>query len=166
LLHRSSAEICIAQINSCHMNLGEVGVAKVSQTEVAPFQIVEIETYPAQINSAQIDSAEFAIEPYNTRKISFPSSIPSEQFFSSHNSTPEIINALNNSPTNSDSFGEQNIEPEAIYGINSTNAPLTNIPDSRWVSSLNPTYKIGDRTSYSRSSTIRSLVYKWQYYLD
>jgi hypothetical protein len=58
----------------------------------------------------------------------------------------EIINVLNNSPTNNDSFDEQNIEPEAIYGIKSTNAPLTNIPYSRWVLSLNPTYAISDRT--------------------
>jgi hypothetical protein len=32
--------------------------------------------------------------------------------------------------TDIDSFDEQNIEPEAIYGIKSTNIPLTNIPDT------------------------------------
>jgi hypothetical protein len=56
---------------------------------------------------------------------------------------------LSTQPTRSaniDSFDEQNIESEAIYGIKSTNAPLTNIPDILWVSSLNPTYAIGDRT--------------------
>jgi hypothetical protein len=53
---------------------------------------------------------------------------------------------LNNSPTSNDSFAGQNIEPEAIYKIKSTNIPLSNIPCSRWVSSLNPTYAISDRT--------------------
>jgi pilus assembly protein FimV len=32
--------------------------------------------------------------------------------------------------TDIDSFDEQNIEPEAIYQIKSTNIPLTNIPDT------------------------------------
>jgi hypothetical protein len=53
------------------------------------------------------------------------------------NSTPEIINALNNSATGNYSFDDQSLESEAIYGINSTNAPL---PISLTI------YRSGDRT--------------------
>jgi hypothetical protein len=65
---------------------------------------------------------------------------------------------LNNSPTSNDSFDGQNLEPEAIYQIKSTNIPLTNIPYSRWVSSLNPTYEIGDRTEYYKFQDVTSVL--------
>jgi hypothetical protein len=105
-----------------------------------------IENSPSKIDSDKFNPIQADVLQNNTSEISFSSSISPEQFFSVHNSTPEIINALNNSATDIDGFDEQNIEPEAIYGIKSTNAPLTNTPYSRWVSSLNPTYAIGDRT--------------------
>jgi hypothetical protein len=133
--------------------------SQVSTSQVSTSQVGVSQTSPTQVNIPQTNSFEvngifgettFGLEQLNSSKISFPVTITNDQFFRgdfpNHNSTSEIINVLNNSPTDIDSFDEQNIEPEAIYGIKSTNIPLTNIPDSHWVSSLNLTYAIGDRT--------------------
>ena len=68
----------------------QVGVTEAGFSEVGTFEVDSFKPDFFQFNSSQIDSSE----------ISFSSSVPSQQFFSSHNSTPEIINELNNSATN------------------------------------------------------------------
>jgi hypothetical protein len=178
------SQVGISQVGSFKINSADTSFYQISPPQVNPskidiFQSTNINFSLAQIgatkvNSNNIDSLHestteidlfengntpfLPISQVRPAKISFASSVSPEQFFKSHfhNSTPEIINALNNSPTSNDSFGGQIIEPEAIYGINSTNAPLTDIPDSRWVSSLNPTYAIGDRTELTRSQCASS----------
>ncbi|MEM7590731.1 MAG: hypothetical protein AAF383_04300 [Cyanobacteria bacterium P01_A01_bin.83] len=67
------------QISAIENDIRKFGVSKVSTTE----------TDVTQISIFQFDSNE----------ISFASSISSEQFFSIHDATPQIINELNNSAT-------------------------------------------------------------------
>jgi hypothetical protein len=142
-------QISSSKIGSYQARIGQAspkqsGFRQVGQRKASSFEVSTTKIDSSQIDVSQVNSDSFIHAPtqFNSSEVSLPSSVPSQQFFSSdfpsHNSTPEIINALNNSPTSNDSFGGQIIEPEAIYGINSTNAPLTDIPDSRWVSSLNP----------------------------
>jgi hypothetical protein len=155
ITHPGITEVGSSEIGTIKINFSKVGSSEVGSSEVGT-----IKTDFSEISITQIDfrkiGASSKLNPtqIDPREVSFPNSIPSEQFFSSHfqihNSSPQIINVLNNSPTDIDSFDEQNIEPEGIYGIKSTNIPLTNIPDSLWVSSLNPTYTIGDRTVFIR----------------
>jgi hypothetical protein len=149
----STSQIGVTEITSSNLTR-QTGFTQISTAEVDVIHNSDNKPYSSEVGVTEVDANHIEIPQTNitqidSTKISFASGIPSQQFisshFPSHNSTPEIINALNNSATNIDSFDEQNIESEAIYGIKSTNIPLTNIPDSLWVSSLNPTYAIGDR---------------------
>jgi hypothetical protein len=154
-------EISSDQLATVEIGTGQVGTGQVGTGQICPVKYSSTQVRPIQIGSNQFDSDHFGVGKINIPQISqnqigvfnsnsteipFSRSVEFKQFFSIHDSKPEIINEINNSSTNSDSFGGQIIKPEAIYGIKSTNAPLTNIPYSLWVSSLNPTYAIGDRT--------------------
>jgi hypothetical protein len=168
----STSQISSSQTRSSETGVPKIGIHQIGSNQIGIGQVSSYQARIAQINSRQKASSEIGTHQIdaskvssferhittndiNSNKTSFSSGIEFKQFFPSnfssktksvHNSTPEIINELNNSATDIDSFDEQNIEPEAIYQIKSTNIPLTNIPDSLWVSPLNPTYAIGDRT--------------------
>ena len=72
----------------------EIGSTKVDLAEVGSIKVDVSQNSSTEIDPMKIDSSE----------IPFPVSISSEQFFSghfpTHNSSPEIINRLNNSATN------------------------------------------------------------------
>jgi hypothetical protein len=146
----------VGKVNPFHETILETTFVHTNSTEIGKTQISvpkmpSIEIDPTKVGFGVNTSSEAFVSKISSRKtlpskILLPSSVEPEQFFSIHDSTSEIIDEINNSSTNSDSFGGQIIKPEAIYEIKSTNAPLTNIPYSRWVSSLNLTYAIGDRT--------------------
>jgi hypothetical protein len=69
-------------------------VASIS-VDVDALKTNTIENSPSKIDSDKFDPIQADVLQNNTPKISFSSSISPEQFFSVHNSTPEIINALN-----------------------------------------------------------------------
>jgi hypothetical protein len=130
--HIRTSEVNVFPSRTVQLSTSEIGISDNSTTEV------DTNIRPFKIDPTKIDLSEQTLTSVRNSKIdeiAFPSSISSEKFPSTdswlfgHNSTPQIINALNNSATNIDSFDEQNIEPEAIYGIKSTNIPLTNILD-------------------------------------
>ena len=99
----SKPETSIAQIN-----LGQTTPYHLSSTQVSTPQIGVIDANVGQNSSSQIDLSQIGIldgfatsmTQLNSSEITFSSSIPSEQFFSIHNSTPKITNVLNNSATN------------------------------------------------------------------
>jgi hypothetical protein len=83
-----------------------------STSQVSTSQVGVSQTSPTQVNIPQTNSFEidgtfgettFGLEQLNSSKISLPVTITNDQLFSgdfpNHNSTPEIINALNNSAT-------------------------------------------------------------------
>ena len=80
----SIAEISTQRTRSAHDSSRKVSISQVSIPKINRRQIS-----PPQISSFEIDSTE----------VSFASSISSEQFFSVHNSTSEITNVLNNTPS-------------------------------------------------------------------
>ena len=84
-----------AQSSSTEFGFTEVGFVQPSSTEVGSTEVGSTQINISQVSIIQ----ENASEP-GLGEISFSSSISPEQFFSSHNSTSEIINELNNSATN------------------------------------------------------------------
>ncbi len=94
---------------SLHQNsTSQVSTSQVSTSQVGVPQASSAQVNIPQTNSFEIDGIfreeTFGLEQLNSSKISLPVTIANDQFFSgdfpNHNSTPEIINALNNSATN------------------------------------------------------------------
>ena len=115
-----STKIGSTKIGSVQTSSSEVGTTEVSTTEVSTQKNNFGEIGIAQVNSRKIAaSSKFNSSQINSREVSFPSSIPSEQLFSSHsqihNSTPQIINELNNSATN---IWSDLLQPETQLDIN------------------------------------------------
>ncbi|MGL5871526.1 MAG: hypothetical protein ACRC2R_04025 [Xenococcaceae cyanobacterium] len=66
----------------------------ISQVNVNPLGDVADSTTGFKLDSVQSSSAQVSMQPIESREISFAVPIPSEQFFSLHNSTPQIISAI------------------------------------------------------------------------
>ena len=96
-------------------------VASIS-VDVEGLKTNAIENSSRKIGSDKFNPIQADILQNNSSKISFASSISSEQFFSFHNSTPEIINRLNNSATN---IWSDLLQSEAQLDIN---FQITNLP--------------------------------------
>ena len=100
----TTIEVGTDQICSTQSSTGQICSHELSSAQVRPIQIRSNHFDSNHFGIGQIDSSQISqnqINPFdsNPREISFASSISSEQFFSIHNSTPEIINELNNSAT-------------------------------------------------------------------
>jgi hypothetical protein len=106
----STSQVGSTQNRVSQRSVSQIGTEAVGSTQIRTSQVDTKEISPSQINSPQIVTEQF--NPFiftttrvqiNPSKVSLPSSVPSQQFissdFPSHNSTPEIINALNNSAT-------------------------------------------------------------------
>ncbi len=119
-----TSQIDVAEIGLYHIALEKKNLSQISMTEISPFtssifQISSAQISPTQVsktkvrqvypsiteigifknNVRDIDITQTSTGHFDSRKVSFASSIPSKQFFSIHNS-PEIINNLNNTATN------------------------------------------------------------------
>ncbi len=97
----STSKVAVPETGTGEINVGEIRSTKdtVIQGIVDPQSSIggvgEPRLHILTSDTTQIQPTE--IQP---TEISFASSIPPEQFFSVHNSTPQIINVLNNSATN------------------------------------------------------------------
>jgi PKD repeat protein/DNA/RNA endonuclease G (NUC1) len=102
------------QIDIPQNGVHQVGFSQVSPTQVSPTEIGSTQTGISQVSPTQISADQLSIPQFDSSqsslnqissteigasKISFASSISNEQLLSSHNSTPQIINELNNSAT-------------------------------------------------------------------
>jgi hypothetical protein len=187
VMHKNSSQIRTREVNSNHTNLLEISSPQVDVSQNNSFEV----------DSRVMRGRTVGVDKFDSSEVTLPVVVPNQQFFRSdfpsHNLASNFVSNIKNSATSIPdshwvsslnltyalgdrtdigSFGGQNIEPEAIYGIKSTNIPLiniltvigfrlstqptrsaitlknsaTNIPDSHWVSSLNLTYALGDRT--------------------
>ena len=118
-----TSQVGISQINTFHDSQEQKSFSEVSTSQVDILYESFLETQSTQISSSKIDSnhvhithispfeinasknsdTQFKFIPeVRSSEITFSSSVSPEQFFNSHlhNSTPQIINELNNSATN------------------------------------------------------------------
>ena len=97
------SEVSISQVDILHesflkMQSTEIGPSKIDSNHVHVTHIS-----PFEINASKNSDTQFKFIPeVRSSEITFSSSVSPEQFFNSHlhNSTPQIINRLNNSATN------------------------------------------------------------------
>ena len=124
-LEIGTSQIGIGQIGTSQTHEGQIssfenGIAEISShrprtvqnssRKIGVSQVSFNETNRRQISSSQISSFEI-----DSSKVSFSSSIPFEQFFSFHNSSPKIINVLNNTATN---IWSDLLQPQTKLDIN------------------------------------------------
>jgi hypothetical protein len=108
-LKNSSSQIGFIQNGVSQGGIPQISSKAIGSTQVGTSQVDAEEIGSSQVDSSQVDTAESnpfhttAKIQINSSKITLPSSVTSQQFissnFPSHNSTPEIINVLNNSAT-------------------------------------------------------------------
>jgi hypothetical protein len=123
--HRGSSNLSTIQIGSTQISLAQIdifndSIGHLRSTQINPTQIDTKQTSLRQIDSTEINSTQTDILQLNspqisTTKIPFASGISSEQLFSIHNSTPEIINALNNSATK---IWSDLLKPKTFFDLN------------------------------------------------
>ena len=115
----SSFHTGISQVGTTQSTILETSPSKISSSEVGIIQSTTLENSTTQISSNEVGSIPFGfpqigiakIDPtqvtiteigsiqIDSTKIPFTTSVSPEQFFFIHNSTPKIINVLNNSAT-------------------------------------------------------------------
>jgi PKD repeat protein len=98
-LQDSLTQISPTQIDIFDDSVSQSRTTQISTTQVDTKQTSFRQIDSTEINSTQTDILQLDTSQIGTSKISFASSILSEQFFSIHNSTPQIIDELNNSAT-------------------------------------------------------------------
>nr|WP_319420106.1 hypothetical protein [Pleurocapsa sp. FMAR1] len=110
----SSAEVGITNnsvrdIAAVHENSSQVSTSKINSDHTNFLEISSPQINIPQNNSLEVDSRVMSgrtvgINQLDSSKVTFPIVVPDQQVFSgdfpNHNSTPEIINVLNNSATN------------------------------------------------------------------
>jgi YD repeat-containing protein len=97
VLKARPTEIGSYQDSIIESSIMEDSTTKVSTTKIGSFPSSHRKIGVTQIDPTQVAVTEVKPSQGDSTKISFTSSVPSEQFFSSHNSTPQIINEINNS---------------------------------------------------------------------
>lgn len=93
------AKICHTKTASDQISTNHFGTAQVGFSEVEISKISSTQDNIAQVDLTKRRTRSVPAPKSNTSEISFASSISFKQFFSSHNSTPQIIDVLNNSAT-------------------------------------------------------------------
>ena len=96
----SSSEISIVEASKIKISPFKVGISENSSVETRPTESSSSQNSIFENNIIQSDFQQFSSTQIDPSEISFASSISSEQFFSIHDATPQIINELNNSATN------------------------------------------------------------------
>ena len=90
----------IAEINIFNDSIRQSSTTQINTTQIDTKQTSLRQIDTAEVNSTQTNVLQLDTSQVDITEIPFTSSIPSKQFFSSHNSTPQIIDVLNNSATN------------------------------------------------------------------
>ena len=98
-------EISPSEANSSQIGQHEIGFTQVSPTKVSSSKIYPPQTTLAQVSVTEVDSTKINLSEISSfekdsAKLSFTSSISSNQFSHFHNSTSQIINNVNNTATN------------------------------------------------------------------
>jgi hypothetical protein len=99
----SLTQISSEQIGSSQISPTEIDLFKISPTQIDAPQVSSFKSSDQSTNSVSFTHFSDDSQQFNPSEIPFSSIVPSQQFISSdlpnHNSTPEIINVLNNSAT-------------------------------------------------------------------
>lgn len=105
----SSSQVGFTKISATQPSASQIGTKAISTSQIRTPQVSTEEIGSSQIDSSQISTIQgnpfiFATGvQIDSSEVTLPRSVPSQQFFSSnfpsHNSTPQIINRLNNSAT-------------------------------------------------------------------
>ncbi len=113
-----ATQIGVTETNFSQISKSEIASNKFSSAEGTGTHIIGTEVSPTEVSFGKVDSsnnlsdriilfptsspAQVGINKFNSEEVSLSNSIASEELISSnfHNSTPQIINALNNSATN------------------------------------------------------------------
>jgi DNA/RNA endonuclease G (NUC1) len=96
-LHPStSIESSISEIRPNQDSVSQVSSTKISTLKVGIIQNSSVDSSASQANISQVSTSQVSTSQVSTSQILFPSSIASEQFFSSHNTSPTSIFNINN----------------------------------------------------------------------
>ncbi|MEM8777890.1 MAG: DNA/RNA non-specific endonuclease [Cyanobacteria bacterium P01_G01_bin.49] len=97
---RSPLQITSIESSSNKIGPSEINLAKIRSSQIRPNQISEAQVGIGEVNFSKISIDQFNFAKTNPTEISITSLVPSEQFFSIHDTKPQIINNINNSATN------------------------------------------------------------------
>jgi hypothetical protein len=94
----TASEIRSSQIGVFQTSISQSGITQISTSQNSSFKIELLQPFATEVNSAQINTIQDSRQ-INSSKVSLPSSISSEQFFSAysgHNVSPTSIYNINN----------------------------------------------------------------------
>ena len=97
-----SSKVGTSKVGTVKTGLSQFGITEIYSLQDGTFEVEFFHPISTQVSTTEVDSIQHPFQ-FSSREVSFPSSIPLDQFLSinsSHNSTPEITNVLNDTATN------------------------------------------------------------------
>jgi len=116
-----SSEVSFGQIGTIQTGFKQFGIKQTNSLQNGTSKIELLHIIPGQVSTTQVNSRQIDIQ-LDSRKVSLPSSILSEQFLNVHNPSSASINTINNSAL---SLWNNLIHPQSPFNIN---LEITNLP--------------------------------------